>query len=79
MALNQEQIDKVSTWLRDKGFRGCTACGSNNFSTGEIVSVPTMSGGGLSIGGPTVPLVQVICNNCAHVHHFAAVALGLAG
>jgi predicted nucleic-acid-binding Zn-ribbon protein len=78
MPINQEQATKVQSWLNTKGVTpNCPACGRNNWTTGDVIAAPVFAEGGFNIGGPTVPMVQVICGNCAYVRLFAAVPIGL--
>ena len=79
MPLDQNQLNQLSAWTNSKGVNAnCPACGRNNWSTGDIVTSPVFTkGGGISIGGPQIPMVQLICGNCAHVRLFAAVPIGL--
>ena len=78
MSLNSEQLGKLQSWLNAKGVApNCPACGQNKWTVGDVISAPVFSGGGLNIGGPTVPMVQVICGNCAYVRLFAAVPIGI--
>jgi hypothetical protein len=62
-----------------KGVRlECPACGSAaGWTPGDIVAEMNIRRGGLHIGEPVTALVQVICDNCAHVRLFAAEPLGL--
>ena len=79
MAINQEQATKLQAWLNAKGITpNCPACGRNNWIPGDVIAAPVFVEGGVSIGGQTVPMVQVICGNCANVRLFAAVPIGLA-
>lgn len=79
MPLTSEQQSKLQSWMLTKQVKpACPACGrTGQWQAGEIVSPPTWSQGGMSIGGPTVPTVQLVCNHCAYVMHFAAVPIGL--
>lgn len=78
MPLTQPQIDKLQTWLGSKA-RGnaCPVCGQSNWTVGDIVSAPVFSGSGISIGGKTIPMVQVVCTNCAYIQLFAVAPIGL--
>ena len=70
---------KLTNWINSHGISSdCPACGKNNWAAGQIISAPTMAGGGMQIGGPTVPMVQLICGACAYVMLYAAVPIGLA-
>jgi predicted nucleic-acid-binding Zn-ribbon protein len=78
MPLDQNQSNTLQKHLNKIGFRPqCQACGANNWAPGEIITPPVYSGGGIQIGGPNVPMVQVICEKCGYVVHFAAVLVGL--
>lgn len=79
MPLDQSDIDKVQAHMQRMGVRGqCPACGaSGNWTIGELVASPSYVEGGMAIGGPVVPMVQVICSRCGYVMHFAAKLMGL--
>lgn len=78
MALNQDQTQKLQRWLQSKGVKAsCEACGANDWTIGDVVSPPIQSNQGISIGGPSIPMVSVICGKCAYVRMFAAVPIGL--
>lgn len=78
MPLDQNQIDRIQRHMNNCSVRNqCHACGSNNFSIGEMVASPGFSAHGVSIGGQTIPMVQVVCNRCGYVMHFAAKVVGL--
>ena len=54
MPLDQTQQGKLTTWLNSHSAKVvCPSCGRNNFSTGEIVAIPSFAKGGMQIGGPT--------------------------
>lgn len=78
MPIDQEQLGKLQAWVNSKGVNpACPACGHRQWTVGDIIAAPVFAEGGFNIGGPTVPMVQVICNNCAYVRLFAAVPAGL--
>jgi hypothetical protein len=78
MPMTQQQANKLTQWLQSKGVRGaCSACGKNNWAPGGIVSAPEFTGHAIAIGGPSVPMAQLVCGNCGHVMLFAAVPIGL--
>lgn len=60
-------------------FTGCVRrMSAPGWEAGDIVAPPaTPEGGGTVIGGPSFPLVQIICPNCAYVMHFASPRVGL--
>jgi hypothetical protein len=59
-------------WLRSRcpALR-CTACGGGEWVIGELIQAPSPS------GRTALPLVPVICRNCAHTTFFSAVPMGL--
>jgi hypothetical protein len=80
MALNPQQQKAAIDWLREKlGQKQCSECGNaSNFGTGDIVNLTAYyPGGSIVVGGPSVPVLPVICNNCGHVRLFSAVAMGI--
>jgi predicted nucleic-acid-binding Zn-ribbon protein len=78
MSLTQDEIGKLQSWLNAKSVSpNCPACGQNKWTVGDVIAAPVFGGGGFNIGGPTVPMVQVICGNCAYVRLFAAVPIGI--
>ena len=54
-------------------------CANNQWTLGDEVVVPIAAGmsGGLGIGGPYIPMVQMVCNNCGFVAHHAVGSLGI--
>lgn len=74
MPLTQEQSDAFQGWVNSHKSHSfsCPFCNGNNWALGEIVSAPSFSPRGMVVGGPSVPMVQLICNECHHVLLFAA-------
>jgi len=79
MPLSQANLQKLQSHMQTIGLRpACQVCGTNNWTTGEIVAPPViLPGGSMAIGGPTVPMVLLICQRCGYVMHFAAQTVGL--
>jgi len=79
MPLNQNQQQQAQNWLNQHGSNfNCEVCNSNNWQVGDIIAPPVMdSSGNVNIGGQTVPMLQVICGNCASIRFFAAVPMGI--
>ncbi len=77
MPVTEEQLKKIKDWMASKGVNNiCHSCKrGNNWTVGEIITTGTITP--LMLGGPTIPMVQVICNNCGFVKLFAARPLGL--
>lgn len=78
MALGKDQLAKLQAWFKEKGVNEtCPSCGADVWTVTDLVSTIHYSAGSLKIGTETVPLVQLVCNNCMYVRHYAAVPLGL--
>lgn len=77
MPLTNEQNEEFKNWFESKKRNdySCPVCGQNGVAPGEIISSPQFSTKGFSIGGPSVPMVQLICTNCGHIILFAAAAI----
>lgn len=72
--------DKVADWLKKnwKGAKQCPICHSNDWNIGsKPVEIREFSGGGLVVGGPVYPLVNVTCNVCGYTLLFNAIVSGL--
>lgn len=77
--MTQDDINKMQAWFNSKGVNNtCSACGRNNWEAGGVIAAPGFTSGGMTIGGPTVPMVTLACSNCGFVRLFAAVPIGLA-
>lgn len=73
--------DKIANILTEKGATNrCHRCNSNQFSVLEGYSNLILQddiGKGLVIGGPSVPVALVACNNCGAITSHALGAIGL--
>ncbi len=77
MPLTEEQAATLQKWLNAKAAGlGCGMCAANDWAPGDII-VPTIRTGGVTLGGPSIPVVMLICGNCAHIELFAAEEVGL--
>lgn len=78
--MSAEQKQKIIKHITEKapGMR-CAACGSQDFFVGDdlVTPVPLTSTGNMVLGGSSVPVALLVCRNCAHVMHFAAVPMGV--
>lgn len=80
MSLTPSQQETLSNWMDARGVRTqCPACLSlSGWTQGNLVGSYEVTGGGFRVSADSLtPTVQMICNNCAHVLHFAAVPIGL--
>ena len=58
-------LRKIRSWMRSKNVNPrCPACGGTSWAPDDIVSAPVYSLGGIAIGGPTYPMVQLVCHPC---------------
>jgi len=78
MTLDSQQAQKLQDWVRSKGVSPpCPVCGAINWIPGDVIAAPVMTSEGLQRGGAVVPMVQLVCGNCAYVLLFAAVSMDL--
>jgi hypothetical protein len=78
--LTPEQQTKLQQWMMKKRINPkCAACGANvTWASGAIISAPVMDENkNTTLGGSTVPMVQISCPNCGYTMLFAAVPIGL--
>ena len=79
MPLTDAQLQLLEVWMRGKGVRReCPACGHAGWAAGDIVRPPIYVPGSVSIAGSSVPVLQLICTNCAYIMAYSAVHIGLA-
>ncbi len=79
MSLTTNQKDTIITSLNSKSKVVCPFCQQNQWTIGEeIVSANSVSlAGSTVLGGPFIPMVQLICNNCGFISHHALAVLGI--
>jgi hypothetical protein len=76
MPMTPAQQSALAAWCKTRNVvSNCLACGTNNWAIGEIIAAPSQTKGGSSIGGPSIPMVQLVCKHCACVRLFAAVPI----
>lgn len=77
MPISERQLEKLNNWFKSKNINmSCPSCGHNAWSAADIVVAPKFERG-IVIGGPAVPMIQLICNHCAYVRSYAAIPIGL--
>lgn len=78
MALTTKQKETIADRLRRIN-AACPICSQRNWTIGdEIVGANSVSLGGSTVmGGPFIPMAQVVCNNCGFVSHHAVGLLGI--
>ncbi len=79
--MNQEQKNKIITNLQNKGaILPCPRCGNKNFTLIDGYfnqSFQKELNNNIVIGGPSIPSISVLCNQCGYIAHHALGALGL--
>lgn len=78
MKIERAQI--IAKFNERKAVLPCHRCGQQKFSlVDEFANIMLQKevGGGLVIGGPTVPAAIVVCDNCGAITYHALGALGL--
>ena len=77
MPLSEEQKGKLADWLHSKNCNpDCPSCGCNEWSFGDLVTAPHFNKGEAD-NTALVPMVQLICKNCAFIRSHAAIPIGL--
>ena len=78
MALTDNQKETLMGNLRSKIAGQCPMCTGNQWTViEELVAIPAISlGGGMAMGGPTIPMAQLVCSSCGFVSHHAVGVLG---
>jgi len=81
LSISKEEQSKIIKALEEKGAtKPCSRCGHKSFSLLDGYfshSIQTSLEDGIVLGGPTVPVVTTICNNCGYLSQHAVGALGL--
>ena len=78
MKIDRDEIAKILT--EKKATNRCHRCNSNQFNVLESYSYLVLQddiGKDLVIGGPSVPVALLACNNCGVITSHALGALGL--
>lgn len=80
MALDESQQKQVQDWLLSKSPSPiCPSCGQlGPYMAGDIIAPFVIKGENREIiMGVTIPMVPVICVNCAFVRLYSAMGMGL--
>jgi hypothetical protein len=77
--LTENEIQSLQKWLGEKWTnRNCVTCGVNNWNLNPYIAImPLHTPGRVLVGGPSFPVVPVVCNNCGNALLFNAVTIGL--
>ncbi|MGA2063044.1 MAG: hypothetical protein ABSG67_21440 [Thermoguttaceae bacterium] len=79
--LSADEQQKIIKWIMDHSAGlgiNCPICKQKNWGiTEHLIYLPIYTPNALTIGGPTYPCVQLICNNCGSVQLINAVHTGV--
>lgn len=65
-------IRKVTEFFKRRSILlTCSVCHNSAWDVGPVTTSPAWSETGVMLGGPSVPVVALICNRCKHVVQFA--------
>lgn len=69
---NQAQKQRIADAVHSKSqiLRACPVCGNSNWMIGDGLSVFTIQpdASGVTLGGPMMPCVSLICDRCGNTH-----------
>ena len=75
MALGPEQLQQFQAWHAHHQPKGCPICSMKAWSVPQMVGAHTVVD--KNAGPPVIPMIMVVCANCAHVELFAAAVIGI--
>jgi len=77
--LTSTEVEAIATYLNSKGApRPCPVCGNPHWEIGSHILDGTLfRGGGLVVGGPSMPMFLIVCKNCFYIRHFMAIPAGI--
>lgn len=78
--MSQEEKNNIVRILQEKGaVMPCPRCGKNQFTLadGYLNNSLQQDLNGITIGGPSIPSVAVVCTNCGYISQHAIGVLGL--
>ena len=75
MALGPEQLQQFQAWHAHHQPNGCPLCGQKAWTVPQMVGTPTVVE--KRARPPVIPMIMVVCANCAHVELFAAAVIGI--
>lgn len=76
--LTKDQHKQIRNKI-DKFLSKCPVCNNDRFIYSDGISLINLQSSlkGMVLGGPRIPAIIVICNNCGHIMHFSLIKLGL--
>ena len=81
MQFTKEEREQIRNAIEEKApkFNRCPLCLNQNWDLQDGFAFPTLQDrtGGQEIGGPGLPSVVIVCDNCGNTHFLNAMVLGL--
>ena len=80
MKIKESDRNQITLWLNQHwmGQKNCRICGNNNWAISDSVyEFRPFQHGGLTVGGPVIPVVVVTCNYCGNTLFFNAIKLDI--
>lgn len=77
--MTDQERERVLQAVKPKLNGACPNCGSRSWTLGNVAMSPELGldSNVVSVGGPGIPTISVVCRQCSLVQFFAAVPLGL--
>ena len=79
--LNEFEKQNIILKLNEKGIRtNCPMCGNDKFVIADgyfLHYMQAVVNGGLSLGGPSIPTIAIVCERCGFTSQHALGVLGL--
>jgi hypothetical protein len=75
MALGPEQLEQFQAWHAHHQPNGCPVCAAKSWSVPQMLGMPTFVE--KKTRHPIIPMIRIVCANCAHVELFAAAVIGI--
>ncbi len=78
--ISNEKKQEIIKALEERGAKlPCPRCGNNSFNLLDGYFNQTIQTNlkGMTLGGPSIPSVVVVCNRCGHLSQHALGTLGL--
>lgn len=78
--LSEKEKNNIVDVLNKKGVsKPCPMCGNQHFVVADGYFVNTIQNSlrGITLGGPNIPTISIICSNCGFVSQHALGVLGL--
>jgi hypothetical protein len=77
--LSESDKKKAADWFKGHVPARCPSCqmGTHFDVLDYVVMTPVLTRGNVQIGGPTIPLIGLVCTHCYNIRFFSAVMMGV--